>query len=167
MICIAALTHCLGVSSLTKSPLPYRFMARTGFGVAFGFGLGLALGGGDAESDGLDDAGSVAGVGDGSRTAMLGAGEPVAAATAPVGVDEITNADRPIVAAVRRATTTTARIEVERSDESIGWPNDGRRVRLAPRSCHSALGGRCMRSTRRFARVLVGEPGLEPGTSGI
>jgi hypothetical protein len=132
MICIAALTHCFGVSSLTKSPFRYRFIARTGFGVAFGSALALALGSGDAESDGLADGASIEGVGDGSTAASVGAGDPVAAATAPVGVDEMTNADRPIVAAVRSATTTTARIEVERSEVSIGWPNDGRRIRVAP-----------------------------------
>ena len=86
---------------------------------------GLGDGGG-GETSGLGEGRSLDGDGDTSVTAVVafvvGAGPPVAAATAPVGAELMTNADRPIVAKVRRATKRTASGEVDRSIGSIVWP---------------------------------------------
>src|SRR5262245_38520587 len=85
MICIAALTHCSFVTWLTKSPLRYRFIARTGSGVGVASGTSCAIGVRDGSGDGV---GVGAGVGVGVGRAVgdgVGGGVPVIAATSPVG----------------------------------------------------------------------------------
>jgi hypothetical protein len=82
--------------------------------------------GGGGETSGLAEGRSLDGDGDTSVRGIVatgvGAGVPVAAATAPVGTELTTKADRPIVAAVSRATKRTASGEVDRSMGSIVWP---------------------------------------------
>ena len=133
--------------------------------------MGEELGDGAGEISGLAEGTSLDGDGVTSATAVVAigaaAGVPVAAATAPVGAEVTTNADSPIVAAVSRATKRTASGEVDRSMGSIVWPETVggsglRRDDATPRMPAGASGRHNQRPPE-----LVGEPGLEPGTSGI
>jgi hypothetical protein len=102
-----------------------------GSGVGLGdsgaeLGVSSWLAGGDASMLGAGDGWSPEGDAEASaRTGSgdgLGAGVAVAAATAPVGVEVTTNADKPSVTAVSRATTRTASREVDRSEGCIVSP---------------------------------------------
>jgi hypothetical protein len=104
MICIAALAHCSFVTWLTKSPLRYRFIARTALGFGVGSGTSSGMGVGDGSGVGLGvGSGVTVGVERAVGAGLGVSGRPVIAATSPLWPPTAPKAIKP------PATTTAAR----------------------------------------------------------
>jgi hypothetical protein len=152
MICMAADTHWSLVAWLTKSPFPYRLTAYgpVGVGVGVGKGVGVAVGVGVGLGGGIEvgvalDAGAGLGVEVG-RGGRVGVGEGTSGTEVPTAA-----ATAPEPAGAHAATR----------------PRTRRLMRAAPHGERRAGDVTAVGSVGCVSEMVVGEPGLEPGTSGI